>query len=103
LGEKYYNDTLVLKGYKNSKIIHTLSRAVSYENNKYTNPISFYSGNKKIYSQPLKYSGKEFMLTTTISVKSNSKLNNTTYDYYSKGMPFLKNLGLMFLEYNKNR
>jgi len=225
LGQKYYNDTLVSKGYKNSKIIHRLSNACSYENNKYTNPISFYSNNKKVYAQSLKYSGmsysnkgltnlstgkgemtkgnfscppkdftyknymsiedlqnmvktvffnsympmdrqfnltkddtdflkkymkgtgsvnykylicggnskipvgveiynkigmaygvltdnayimdrtsgKEFMLTTTISLNNNGKLNNNTYDYYSKGMPFLKNLGLMFLDYNKNR
>lgn len=215
LGQKYYNDTLSSKGFKNSKIIHRLSTNSNYENNKYTNPISFYSGNKKIYSQPLKYSGtsynnndltnisigkgetsystknfshknymsiedlqntvkivffnnymmnnrkfnltvddtnflkkymkgtgnvtykylvcggsskipsgieiynkigiaygqltdnsyildkhsgKEFLLTTTICVN-----NNGNYDYYSKGMPFLKNLGLMFIEYNKNR
>ncbi|MCJ7691577.1 MAG: class A beta-lactamase-related serine hydrolase [Clostridiaceae bacterium] len=215
LGQKYYNDTLSSKGYKDSKIIHRLSVNSSYENNKYTNPITFYSGNKKLYDQPLIYSntsysnkdltnisvgkgetsyssknftyknymsiedlqnmvktvffnsymiedrqfnltvddtnflkkymkgtgnvtykylvcggnskipsgieiynkigiaygqltdnsyivdknsGNEFMLTATICVN-----NNGTYDYYSKGMPFLKNLGLMFLEYNKNR
>lgn len=215
LGQKYYNDTLSSKGYNNSKIIHRLSGNSSYENNKYTNPISFYSGDKNIYTQPLTYSdtsynndgltnilakksepsyssrnftyknymsiddlqnmvktvffnsymikdrqfnlteddtnflkkhmkgtgnvaykylvcgasskfpsdieiynkigiaygqltdnsyivdknsGKEFMLTATICLN-----NNGTYDYYSKGMPFLKNLGLMFLDYNKNR
>ncbi|MGH4120121.1 serine hydrolase [Clostridium sp.] len=215
LGQKYYNDILSLKGYKNSKIIHRLSGNNSYENNKYTNPINFYSGDKIIYTQPLIYSGssynnkgltntsmdkgeasyscnnftyknymsiedlqntvktvffnssmnkdrqfnltvddtnflkkymkgtgniaykylvcggnsnvpsgieiynkigiaygqltdnsyivdkhngKEFMLTATICVS-----NNGNYDYYSKGMPFFKNLGLMFLKYNKNR
>jgi hypothetical protein len=225
LGQKYYNDTLVSKGYKNSKIIHRLSGNGSYENNKYTNPISFYAGNKKIYTQPLKYSGtsysnkgltnlsigkgellngkvnyspkdftyknsmsiedlqsmvktvffnsympkdrqfnltkddteflkkymkgtgsveykylicggtskipsgveiynkigmaygeltdnayildknsgREFMLTTTIYVNSDGILNDDVYDYYTKGMPFLKNLGLMFLDYNKSR
>jgi len=225
LGQKYYNDTLVSKGYINSKIIHRLSGSASYENNKYTNPISFYVGDKKIYSQPLtnsgtsysnkgltnlfigsgvmvngsinhspkdftyknymsvedlqnmvktvffnsympqnrqfnltvadtdflkkymkgtgnvdykylvcgassampsgveiynkigmaygeltdntyiidKNSGREFMLTATIYVNSNGILNDDVYDYYSKGMPFLKNLGLMFLDYNKSR
>lgn len=225
LGQKYYNDTLVSKGYVNSKIIHRLSGSGNYENNKYTNPISFYTGDKKIYSQPLKYSGtsysnkgltnlyigkgemingtinyspknftyknymsiedlqnmvktvffnnympvnrqfnltvadtdflkkymkgtgsvnykylvcgastaipsgveiynkigmaygeltdntyiidknsgRDFMLTATIYVNSNGILNDDVYDYYSKGMPFLKNLGLMFLDYNKNR
>ena len=220
LGQKYYNDTLLSKGYKSSKIIHRLSEASNYENDKYTNPISFYSGNTKIYEEPLKYSGtsysnkglsnlctgkgdlstsrtnyfpkdftyknfmsiedlqdmvktvffnsymdnerqfnltqddvnflrknmngtgsinykylvcggnsnvpsgveiynkigiaygqltdnayivdknsgKEFMLTTTINVNRDG-----IYDYYSKGMPFLKNLGLMFLDYNKKR
>lgn len=224
-GKKYYNDTLVSKGYKSSKIIHRVSSACNYENNKYTNPISFHSNNKNVYAQSLKYSGmsysnkgltnlstdkgymrkgkvscpskdftyknymaiedlqnmvktvffnsympkdrqfnltkddtdflkkymkgigsvnykylicggnskipagveiynkigmaygvltdnayivdrisgKEFMLTTTICMNNNGKLNNNTYDYYSKGMPFLKNLGLMFLDYNKNR
>jgi hypothetical protein len=57
LGQKYYNDTLVSKGYTSSKIIHRLSGPSSYENNKYTNPISFYSGDKKLYSEPLKCSG----------------------------------------------
>ena len=225
LGQKYYNDTLVSKGYINSKIIHRLSGSVSYENNKYTNPISFYTGDKKIYAQPLKYSGtsysnkgltnlfigkgemvngsirytpknftynnymsledlqnmvktvffnsympanrkfnltvadtdflkkymkgtgsvtykylvcgassaipsgveiynkigmaygqltdntyiidknsgREFMLTASIYVNSNGILNDNVYDYYSVGMPFLKNLGLMFLDYNKTR
>ena len=225
LGQKYYNDTLVSKGYINSKIIHRLSGNASYENNKYTNPINFYAGDKKIYSQPLKYSGtsysnkgitnlyigkgemvngiiryspkeftyknymsiedlqnmvktvffnsympknrqfnltvtdmdflkkymkgtgsvaykylvcganstipsgveiynkigmaygqltdntyiidtndgREFMLTASIYLNSNGILNDDVYDYYSRGMPFLKNLGLMFLDYNKNR
>ena len=225
LGQKYYNDTLVSKGYIGSKIIHRLSGPSSYENNKYTNPVSFYSGDKKIYSEPLKYSGvsytnkgltnlsiglgemvngtivnapkdftyknymciddlqnmvktvffnsympknrqfnltaddttflkkymkgtgstdykylvcgasssipsgveiynkigmaygqltdnayivdtnshKEFLLTATIYVNSNGILNDNIYDYYSKGLPFLKNLGLMFLDYNKNK
>lgn len=220
LGQKYYNDTLLSKGYKNSKIIHRLSEACNYENNKYTNPITFYCGNTKIYEQPLKYSGisynnkglsnlcmgngeigtgrtnyfpndficknfmsiedlqamvktvffnnymararqfnltqddmdflkknmkdngssnckylvcggsskipsgveiynkmgiaygeltdnayivdknsgREFLLTATIFVSKNGN-----YDYYSKGMPFFKNLGLMFLDYNKQR
>jgi hypothetical protein len=225
LGQKYYNDTLVSKGYTGSKIIHRLSGPSSYENNKYTNPVIFYSGDKKLYSEPLKYSSisytnkgltnlsiglgqvvsgtivrspmdftyknymciedlqsmvktvffnsympknrqfnltvddttflkkymkgtgstdykylvcgastsipsgveiynkigmaygeltdnayivdtnthKEFLLTTTIYVNSNGILNDNIYDYYTKGLPFLKNLGLMFLDYNKNK
>ncbi|MBZ9686516.1 hypothetical protein G9F72_009260 [Clostridium estertheticum] len=50
-----------------------------------------------------KNSGRGFMLTATIYVNSNGILNDDVYDYYSIGMPFLKNLGLMFLDYNKNR
>jgi len=50
-----------------------------------------------------KNSGREFMLTATMYVNSSGILNDHVYDYYSVGMPFLRNLGLMFLDYNKNR
>lgn len=54
-GQKYLNETLWEKGYKNLRIAHRLEVARDPESNKYTNPFTFYNGDKIIYHQDLQY------------------------------------------------
>lgn len=61
LGQEYYNETLWKKGYKDIKIMHRLGNPMNYEENRYTNPITFYKDNKKIYSQPMIYNKKAYV------------------------------------------
>jgi hypothetical protein len=60
LGQEYYNETLWKKGYKDTRILHRLGNNMSYEENKYTNPITFYNGEKIIYEQPMAYNNKDY-------------------------------------------
>jgi hypothetical protein len=56
IGQKEYNEALWAKGYSSARILHRLSGSCSYEENKYTNPITFYNDTKKLYQQPQAYS-----------------------------------------------
>jgi Beta-lactamase enzyme family len=52
LGQKYLNENLRLKGYPETEIIHRLQIALPEEENRRTNPVSFYDGSgKKIWEQ----------------------------------------------------
>jgi hypothetical protein len=59
LGQEYINRQMMEKGYKESRIIHRLGIFLSEEENRYTNPISFYdSRGQLLYRQPAqKFSG----------------------------------------------
>lgn len=45
----------------------------------------------------------EFMLSATIHVNANQVFNDNVYEYDSIGLPFLKNLGTVIYDYEKNR
>lgn len=60
LGQEYYNETLWEKGYKDTLILHRLGSTMSNEENKYTNPMTFYVDKKEIYKQPLVYNSKNY-------------------------------------------
>lgn len=45
----------------------------------------------------------EFLVSATIYVNSNEIFNDDTYDYDSVGLPFLKNLGRVLYDYEKQR
>jgi len=60
LGQEYYNETLWEKGYKDTLILHRLGNPMNNEENKYTNPMTFYQNNKEIYKQPLVYNSKNY-------------------------------------------
>jgi predicted alpha/beta superfamily hydrolase len=53
LGQRELNDALWRKGFKDIKLTHRLSVARSPEQNRYTNPFTFYETDKIIYQQPL--------------------------------------------------
>lgn len=51
LGQEYINNALAEKGFRNSGIVHRLSIFLSSEENRHTNPISFYDHNTLVYQQ----------------------------------------------------
>jgi hypothetical protein len=53
LGQEYINNTLHKMGYSSVQIIHRLQISLSEEQNRHTNPVSFYdTSGKLIYSKP---------------------------------------------------
>lgn len=62
LGQEYYNETLWKKGYKDTMIVHRLGNPMGYEENKYTNPFTFYKGDKVIYEQAMAYNPNNYSL-----------------------------------------
>lgn len=60
LGQEYYNETLWKKGYTDTLILQRLGNPISYEENRYTNPITFYNGDKILYNQPMIYNKKVY-------------------------------------------
>ena len=53
LGHQYITETLRQKGYQHTHLIRRLERALSPEENRATNPFTFYRGEQIIYQQPL--------------------------------------------------
>ncbi|MEM6342305.1 MAG: serine hydrolase [Bacteroidota bacterium] len=53
LGQDYLNDSLHHKGYKDTRIVHRLSIALSEEQNATTNPVRFIQGDSLIYEKAL--------------------------------------------------
>ena len=62
LGQEYYNETLWKKGYKDTLIVHRLGNPMGYEENKYTNPFTFYNDDKVIYDQAMAYNSNNYSL-----------------------------------------
>ena len=66
MGQRDFNAKLLAKGYKNVRILHRLSVPLSVTENRFTNPIRFVDGTKKLYSQPLQFNPKSLVPTTCI-------------------------------------
>ena len=63
LGPQYLNSALWAKGYKEAQVIHRLDIALSEEENRHTNPVSFYdSAGRKVYQQPMAYNKEPYFL-----------------------------------------
>ncbi|MGE4284854.1 MAG: serine hydrolase [Clostridia bacterium] len=60
LGQKYYNETLWSKEYKDVKVVHRLAERASFETNRHTNPFTFYKNDKIIYQQPSAYNEENY-------------------------------------------
>lgn len=60
LGQEYYNEALWKKGYKDTFILQRLGNPMSYEENRYTNPITFYNQEKVLYRQQMIYNKKVY-------------------------------------------
>lgn len=56
LGPEYINGQLHKMGYTSAEIVHRLSIVLTEEENRHTNPVSFFSEESKpLYSQPMQY------------------------------------------------
>jgi hypothetical protein len=61
LGQKYLNEQLWKRGFKDLRLLHRVSIALSQEENRHTNPITFYNKDgKTIYSQPEQVNAEEY-------------------------------------------
>lgn len=60
LGQAYFNETMLAKGYTSFRATHRLEVPLSLEENKHTNPVRFTNGKKTVYEQSEQYSGKDF-------------------------------------------
>jgi hypothetical protein len=61
LGQQYINEQLHQKGYADAELLHRLSISLTEDENRYTNPVKFYSpGNKLLYQQPMQYNTTKF-------------------------------------------
>jgi len=52
LGQQYINETLWKKGYNKTRILHRFAGGLNGEQNRATNPFTFFLGDKIIYKQP---------------------------------------------------
>lgn len=64
-GQQYLNDQLRQKGYPAARIVEQLGTALSTEEDRHTNPVSFVGpGNKLLYHQPPQYNNTNLVSTT---------------------------------------
>jgi len=76
MGQQYINDKLHRMGYADAEILHRLQVSMSPDENRHTNPISFYDSlGKMLYKQPM------LVNTQTYSVRKDSAGSG----YYSNG------------------
>lgn len=59
-GQKYLNDKLAEKGYTDVRLTKRLVHPLSEDENKHTNPIRFYNGDKLVYEQPAQFNETSF-------------------------------------------
>jgi hypothetical protein len=60
LGQQVLNEALWNKGYRDTRIIHRLAIARTSEENRHTNPFTFYDGDRIIYQQPAAYNPNQY-------------------------------------------
>lgn len=97
LGQEYINEQLHKKGFKDVKIVHRFI-PLSSEENRYTNPVSFYDDNKIIFHQPEQYNKKEYhfelkkLLKGIGYLNSKDSLINKPFDFTYKNHISLETL-----------
>ncbi|MBF9254402.1 serine hydrolase [Pontibacter sp. 172403-2] len=89
VGQQKLNETLHEKGFTDARIIHRLNIFRTPDENRHTNPVTFYKDSKIVYQQPLVYNPtpfpnklKETMLGT--SHVENDQLVNGPMDFSGK-------------------
>jgi hypothetical protein len=102
LGPEYINETLHQKGFEQTRITHRLSIPLSPEENRYTNPVRFYSmDNQLIYEQDLTYSSKNYIPEQQLLLGdgfiSNDSLIEEPMDFSAKNFVPLEELHLMLI------
>ena len=89
VGQRTLNETLHKKGYQDVRIIHRLSVGDGEERARYTNPITFYDGDRIVYQQPLVYNPNVYpnkLKTTSMGVGyyQNGRLVQQPMDFSDK-------------------
>lgn len=113
LGQEYINEQLHKKGFKDVKIIHRFV-PFSIEQNRYTNPITFYDGEKILYQQPEQYNNKTYSFDLKGLLKgigyldSKDSLIKKPFDFSNKNYISLETLhnilkAIIFPETQKNK
>lgn len=98
VGQKELNEGLHKKGYKNVKITNRYTGGFNTESNRYTNPFTFYDGDKTIYSQPELYNTEDYQFNLNGLIKgkgyldSKDSLINKPYDFSAKNFVSLEDL-----------
>lgn len=88
LGQDYINETLHKLGYRNVEILHRLSLPLSTEENRYTNPVSFFDTSGRLLYQQAGVFAKHLPPAKTIKMGtgyiSRGKLVNEPFDFSFK-------------------
>lgn len=98
LGQKTLNEKLHKKGYKDVRLNHRLSVALSEEQNRNTNPFVFYNGDQIIYEQPAQRNSEDYKFDLENQIKGkgyldwNDNLVNEPFDFSKKNYISLENL-----------
>lgn len=110
VGQDFVNNSLGFRSFKHTKIIHRLEAPeYSPEDNKYTNPVKFYTDDTLIYEQPERYGlgGPTLPLVNTLkgaAFKRGDEIINQPFDFSTKNfisIPDLHNMlkAVIFAEY----
>ncbi|MEP6710767.1 MAG: serine hydrolase [Ferruginibacter sp.] len=90
LGQEYINTELHKKGYTDAQVLHRLEIFLSEDENRHTNPVSFYDNNSSlIYSQPMQYN----------TIQYDKRNDSIGKGYYSNGV--LQNKPMNFSKKNR--
>lgn len=89
LGQKAFNEEMWKKGFKNSRFVHRLQTAMNVEQNKHTNPIRFFNGEKLVFKQNSQYNVENYFPELKIGkgkgyIGPNDKLINEPLDFTQK-------------------
>ncbi|MCK9425091.1 MAG: class A beta-lactamase-related serine hydrolase [Ignavibacteriaceae bacterium] len=60
LGQQYFNEKLWRKEYNNVMVHHRFVGGLSREQNRFTNPFTFYFKDKTIYEQPMRFNHSQY-------------------------------------------
>ena len=96
LGQEYINQQLHERGYTDVQLIHRLSIALTEEQNRSTNPVSFYdTSGALIYQRPARYSILKYAERNTklgIGYMKDTMLINEPFDFSKKNRIYLEDL-----------
>ncbi|QHT66130.1 serine hydrolase [Rhodocytophaga rosea] len=97
MGQGQINENLYKKGFNDLRLLKRLQVGSTAEEDRYTNPFTFYAGDKIIYEQPLVFNPKEFpnKLTTIVKGKGylqQEKLVNKPMDFSAMNYISIENL-----------
>lgn len=76
LGQQYLNEELWKRGLKDTRLFHRLSINYTTEQNRYTNPVTFYDNERVIYAQDLVYNPNPLSLNISGTLRGKGYIEN---------------------------